>query len=316
VTYPTQQSSSVTCPDGSPGPCAGAQWILPNWQSNVCNTSHTTQTLWTPPDCGAPPGENVVFKDANLKRCILSALPGQPSEITIQTAAKLLTVSCPGRGITDLTGLEKFANLNSLDLTGNQITQFALNLPNLQSLKISDNALISLDVSGLSPTRQVRLEAANNQLTAVVGLSTAYLIMVDLSHNKLASFDLPQQAASLTYADLSYNNLTNVLNQVSQNLNGMSYLQYLDLSSNSIPTVGSVATIAGGGSPTLQSLFLACNPTFACSSLGLAGGANPATALPRSACADYNAQDQQWIIRSTPFCPTEVQARRSARGRN
>src|SRR5262249_20634454 len=156
--------ATITCPNGDVAVCSGSQWILQKWQTNLCSANHTTQTVWSPPDCGGTPGEYVVFKDANLKQCILAMLPGNPSEVTLQTAAAMLAVSCPARGIADLTGLEKFTNLTSLDLTANQITQFALALPQLQSLKISDNQLTTLDVSNLNSSGPVRLEAANNQL--------------------------------------------------------------------------------------------------------------------------------------------------------
>ncbi|MBC7800940.1 MAG: pentapeptide repeat-containing protein [Gemmatimonadaceae bacterium] len=302
VTYPVL-ATRTNCPNGEMAVCTGTQWILPQWQTNLCSRDRTTQTMWAPPDCGGAPGENVVFKDLNLKQCILNSLPGKPAEVAVTTAATLLSVSCPNRGIADLTGLEQFTNLTSLDLSANQLTQFALALPQLQSLKLSDNRLTSLDMKGLNSSSPVRLEAANNSLSAVIGLESINLVVVDLSYNQLTSFDLPAQAPSLTYADLSNNKLTNVLNSSSQNLDAMTPLAYLDLSGNSIPTVGSVAAIAGSSSPTLLSLFLACNPTFQCSSLGLTGGASPAQALMRSSCADYNPQNQSWIVLTNPQCP-------------
>src|SRR4051794_20812534 len=305
VIYPLPEAS-ITCPNGDVAACSGSQWILPRWQTNLCNTSHTTQTVWSPPDCGGTPGEYVVFKDANLKQCILATLPGNPTEVALKTAAAMLAVNCPGRAIADLTGLEKFTNLTSLDLTGNQIKQFALTLVQLQSLKLSDNQLTSLDVSNLNATGPVRLEAANNQLKSVEGLASINLVVLDLSHNLLTSFDLPEQYQSLTYADLSYNNLTNVLDQYNTDLSRMTLLNYLDLSGNSIPGIGSVASIANPPpprQPTLLSLFLACNPTFQCEALDLPGGANPPQALMRSECADYNTQSDQWIVLSNPQCP-------------
>jgi uncharacterized protein YjbI with pentapeptide repeats len=314
VTYPVP-ADSITCPNGDVAVCSGAQWILPQWQTNLCNANHTTQTVWSPPDCGGTPGQYVVFKDLNLKQCILATLPGNPTEVTLETAAAMLAVNCPGRSIADLTGLEKFTNLTSLDVTANQVKQFALRLPQLQSLKISDNQLTSLDVSNLNPNGPVRLEAANNQLKSVVGLASVNLVVLDLSHNLLTSFDLPEQYQSLTYADLSYNNLTNVLDQYNTDLSKMTLLNYLDLSGNSIPGIGSVASIANPPSPaqpTLLSLFLACNPTFQCEALNLPGGANPPQALMRSECADYNAQSGQWIVLTNPQCPV---SRRAMRGR-
>ena len=308
VTYPTM-SAAVSCPNGDVAACSGTQWVLPSWQTNLCTNDRTTRTMWAPPDCGGAPGENVVFKDPNLKQCILAGLPGQPTESSVKTAATLLAVSCPARGITDLAGLEQFTNLGSLDLTANKLTQFSLKLPQLQTLKLSDNQLTTLDVKDLNPDAPIRLDAANNQLATVLGLPNVNLAVADLSHNNLTQFDLPAQAQSLAYADLSYNKLTNVLNSTQQDLSSMTQLAYLDLSNNSLSTIGSVAAIAAPGSPTLQTLFLACDPTFQCKSLDLVGGSSPGPALLRSSCADYNTQSREWIVATTPQCPVGLMQR-------
>src|SRR3546814_5589201 len=86
--------------------------------------------MWSEPLCGGDPGEIVNFTDPELEKCILDGLGGNPppSDITVETAARQTSVSCPGRGITDLGGLEAFTALTSLDLTGNALTGFAISL--------------------------------------------------------------------------------------------------------------------------------------------------------------------------------------------
>jgi uncharacterized protein YjbI with pentapeptide repeats len=324
VTYPVL-TASVNCPSGDVASCAGNQWVINGenlkfvWQTDLCSTPPSMQTLWSPPDCSSPPGDVVNFKDPNLKQCILDALPGKPSDITLQTAAQMLAIDCPGKGITDLTGLEKFTSLTSLDLTANQLTQFNLPLTQLQSLKIADNLLTTLDLSSLPTTSPIRLDASNNQLQSIVNAGNLTFVVLDISHNQLTTFDLPVQTA-LAYADLSYNNLTNVLNPYQKDLSALTQLSYLDLSHNSIPTIGSAASIAepppppSTQQPPLQTLFLACNPTFACASLGLDG---QSAALQTSKCADYQTQTGQWILLTNPPpCPLGQQRlRRSAVGR-
>ena len=81
VTYPVL-SASVTCPNGDVASCAGNQWVIPQWQTNLCSADRSMRTVWSPPDCGGPPGDVVNFKDPNLKQCILDALPGKPADIT------------------------------------------------------------------------------------------------------------------------------------------------------------------------------------------------------------------------------------------
>ncbi|HEX4771532.1 MAG TPA: pentapeptide repeat-containing protein [Bryobacteraceae bacterium] len=308
VVYPVLQTA-IICPNGDVAACAGDQWVIPNWQTNLCTQDHTTQTVWSSPDCGGPVGPIVQFKDANLKQCILSALPGKPAEITLKTAQQIQSVSCPAKEISDLTGLEQFINLTSLDLTANRLTGFALPLTKLGDLKIGYNQLTSLDVSRLYDGGPIRVDASNNQLKTMVGTASVYFEVLDISHNQITTFDLPSQSY-LAWADLSYNNLTNVLNGNSNSLSALTSLQYLDLSHNSIPGIGSAAAIgepSGGKQPVLQSLFLGCNPTFRCSTLQLDG---QSMALQKSNCADYNPQNNQWIILTNPLCPAGLRHER------
>lgn len=292
-------NSAINCPNGDVAQCSGKQWQIPNWQTNLCSPDHTTRVVWTAPDCGTTPGDIVHFKDDNLQQCILEALPGKPMEVTVSTAAQIPQIDCAGRGITDLSGLEKFTHLTSLDLTANQLTQFAFDFPALETLKIADNQLTLLDLSKLPSL--IRLDATNNQLQSVAGLATVYLQVLDLSHNQLTAFDLPTQD-SLLYADLSYNKLITVLDEHNQDLRRQSSLSYLDLSYNSLTTLGSLQSIANSDTNpngALESLFLTCNPTFDCNSLTL-DGTYPA--LQKSQCADFNTQSNQWIIRQHPLC--------------
>jgi uncharacterized protein YjbI with pentapeptide repeats len=302
VSYPNLQTA-VNCPNGDVAACNANQWVIPNWQTNLCSPDRSTRTVWSPPNCGGPVGPVVQFKDPNLKQCILATLPGKPAEITIKTAQLFQSVSCPGRGIADLTGLEQFINLASLDLTGNQLTQFNLLLNKLGSLKIGYNQLTALDVSGLYGGGPIRLAASNNQLKTITGTASVYFEVLDISHNQFTTLDLPVQTA-LAFADLSYNNFTNVLDSSNNSLSALSSLQYLDLSHNSIPTIGSAASIGeptpGNQNPTLQTLFLACNATFQCASLGLDG---QSMALRSSNCADFNSQSGKWILLTNPTCP-------------
>src|SRR5258708_1895383 len=101
--------------------------------------------MWQQPPCGTSPADTVTFADQNLANCVLSALPGQPTSITVLTAAQQLQVNCPSKSIANLGGLENFTGLQVLDLTGNAITQFGLSFPNMQQLKISANQLTQLD---------------------------------------------------------------------------------------------------------------------------------------------------------------------------
>jgi len=313
VTFPVL-AAPVTCPDGSIGQCSGEHWRLaPNWQTRGCSVDQVPRQMWSKPNCGGSPGDIVVFKDANLKKCILSSLPGQ-TEVLVATAQQMAQVNCPGRGIVDLTGLEAFIALSKLDLSANQLSIFTLNFvaggkpapSKLQTLDVSGNRLTTLDLTG--HPKLLSLGAANNQLASISLNANAFLVVLDASHNKLTSFNLPIQS-TLTYVDLSYNSLTNVLNQFSSNLGALSALTYLDLSHNTLTTIGSITSIAWnqrtGAGGSLRSLFLACNASFRCGDLGVYDGTQfPAAST--SACSVYNTTSGKWTALSTPDCPPRL----------
>lgn len=298
VTYPTL-TSAVTCPNGDVAQCSTTQWMIPSWRSDLCSANHTTQTLWSKPDCGGTPGKMVKFNDPNLKACILATLPGKPSSIAMTTAATLQEISCPGLAINDLTGLQAFTGLTSLDLSSNQIAQFKLPLKQLQKLKLSDNQLNYLDVSNL--VNLVELDASHNQLQSILGLAAINPTVLDLSYNQLTNFDLPI-FSNLVLADLSHNALTSVLDVDNKNLNALSALSYLDLSNNSLTTLGDARGVVPAKG-ALSKLYLDCNPSFNCPSLQLDGRT---TALQSSRCAQFNTQSGQWIVQPTPSCSSAV----------
>ncbi|MFP5246874.1 MAG: pentapeptide repeat-containing protein, partial [Thermoanaerobaculia bacterium] len=137
VIFPVLQSP-MPCPNATVAKCKDAAWMIPNWRTTLCNRDRTEETVWRKPDCGTSPRDYVVFSDKKLESCILDSLPGKPAGITVATAGQITHVSCPGKGITSIGGLEKFTRLVSLDLTGNQLGTFDLSAPikTLQTLKI------------------------------------------------------------------------------------------------------------------------------------------------------------------------------------
>lgn len=310
VTFPVL-STPVTCPNGQPDTCRGDQWKLsPNWVTENCNVNRVPQTMWSKPNCDGKPGDIVVFKDQNLKSCILERLPGQ-TEVLVATAQQIAEVDCPGRGIADVSGLQAFISLTKLNLGDNKLPTFTLGFTasgqpvpsRLQSLDVSNNQLTTLDLS--AHPALVALSAQNNQLGSIMLNANTYLVVLDASHNRLKTFNLPIQN-SLSYVDLSYNVLTNVLNQFSSDLSGLTALSYLNLSHNTLTTIGSIKSIAlnqqTGSGGTLQSLFLACNPNFKCGDLEVYDGKKyPAAAT--SMCSTYDTGTGSWTPLAIPQCP-------------
>jgi len=310
VTFPVL-STPATCPNGETAECSGAQWQLsPNWTTANCNVERIPQVLWSKPNCGGKPGDIVVFKDPNLKTCILAGLPGQ-TQVLRATAQQIAEVNCPGRGIADIGGLEAFISLTKLDLSGNRLPTFTLQFSaggtpvksRLQSLHLSDNQLTTLDLS--THPALVSLDAANNQLGAITLNANTFLLVLDASHNQLKTFDLPVQTG-LSYVDLSHNLLTSILDQFSTDLSALTTLTYLNLAHNTLTTIGSIQSIVmnrrTGGGGALQSLFLGCNAGFRCGDLGVYDGKTyPAAAT--SLCSAYDTGTGTWTPLATPQCP-------------
>ncbi len=129
-------------------------------------------------------------------------------------------------GITDLTGIEDFTSLQTLDVSLNNLTSVNLSQNTaLTHLMIYLCNLSSLDVS--SNTALTHLECFSNNISSLnIGTNTA-LTYLDCSGNNLTSLNLNQNTA-LTYLDCNSNQLSSL--DVSQNTN----LTYLDSSENQI----------------------------------------------------------------------------------
>jgi Leucine-rich repeat (LRR) protein len=71
------------------------------------------------------------------------------SLISYPEAEAIISLNVSGRGITDITGIEAFVNLDTLDCSSNSLTSLDIsNNPALKGLYIQDNQIDSLDVSG------------------------------------------------------------------------------------------------------------------------------------------------------------------------
>ena len=121
--------------------------------------------------------------------------------------------SFSGWGITDLTGIEGFADLNDLRCNGNQLT--SLDLSNniaLTYLVCSWNQLTSLDLSNNIALTYLR--CGDNQLTSLDVSQFTALNWLDCGWNLLPSLDVSQNTA-LTNLNCWANQLTSL--DVTQN---------------------------------------------------------------------------------------------------
>ena len=118
----------------------------------------------------AAPDDPVTIPDANLRAVIESALGLSPGDtITEGAMAELTTLTASGKGVADLTGLEYATALESLDLSGNPITDISIltqtNFPNLKVLNITDTWVRDFSaIDGEYWIRTFNEDQSNNRL--------------------------------------------------------------------------------------------------------------------------------------------------------
>ena len=139
-----------------------------------------------------------------------------------------------GIGVSDLTGIEDFSSLTTLECANNQLTTLDVSQnPNLSILQCNDNQLTTLDVSQNS--NLTTLVCQYNQLTNlnINGLSS--LLDLNCEVNQLTSLDVSQNS-NLTYLGCQFNQLTTLIVNGANNLFDLycsdNQLTTLDLSNN------------------------------------------------------------------------------------
>ncbi len=110
-----------------------------------------------------------------------------PENLAAIENVKSLTVS--DKGLSDLSGIEYFINLISLDCKKNNLTSLDVsNLTKLTALTCNDNQLTKLDVSSL--TMLSNLNCQNNQLTKLDVSQNAALWDLRCSNNQLTELNV------------------------------------------------------------------------------------------------------------------------------
>ena len=131
-------------------------------------------------------GQTTMIPDANFEQRLISLGYDDVLDGTVLTAA-IDTVTQLGvgyYGISDLTGIEDFASLNSLYCDNNQITTLDLSQnTNLTILDCYENQLTTLDVSGNGFL--TNLNCRYNQLDTIDISNNTYLTYLDCSTNNI-----------------------------------------------------------------------------------------------------------------------------------
>jgi internalin A len=176
--------------------------------------------------------------DKNLEAALRAVLHEPQKELTDEHYNRVYVLDAVGKGIKDLTGLEKCKNLRSLRLTKNQISDVKplAGLIELQSLDLADNQIS--DVKPLAGLTNLQyLELSNNQISDVeplrglTGLNALYL-----SGNKISNIAPLEGLTKLWSLHLAKNGLQDI-----GPLTALSRLSTLGLNDNQIRTVAPLA---------------------------------------------------------------------------
>ncbi len=179
--------------------------------------------------------------DKNLEAAVRSVIfekKDTNAEITDDDLKKVYILEARGKGIKDLSGMEKCVNLLQLNLTKNEISDVAplKEIKNLQSLDLSNNKIV--DVTPLGNTTALQfLELSDNQITSVQPLSTlAKLSALYIAGNKIADVGPLAKLERLSSLDLARNQVVDL-----KPLTNVGSLSLLKLSGNQIADIEPLA---------------------------------------------------------------------------
>ena len=157
-------------------------------------------------------GQNVNIPDAIFKAYLVNNTAINTNgdyEIQVSEASVFNGgINCINMNISNLTGIEAFVSLTSLNCYDNQLTSIDVSNNNaLTNLLCYNNQLTSLDVS--SCTALTYLYCSWNQLTSLDVSSCTALTYLQCHYNNLTSLDV-SSCTALTYLACFNNNLTSI----------------------------------------------------------------------------------------------------------
>lgn len=167
------------------------------------------------------------FPDANFREIVSFSDVDKSNTLSATEIAAVKTLICYNKGIKDLTGIEHFTALTSLQCDYNKLTSLDISKNTaLTNLSCVNNQLTVLDVSRNADLKRLvcfsnklttldvgnntaleALHCGSNELTALDVSKNAVLKELTCANNKLASLDL-RKNMELAVLDCHYNGLT------------------------------------------------------------------------------------------------------------
>jgi hypothetical protein len=180
------------------------------------------------------------FPDKNLEMAVRSYIfdKKDPSkELTDEDLRKVFVLEAKGKGIKELTGLEKCTNLLQINLAKNEVAdlQPIKALTNVQSLDLSHNKIV--DIAPLEALTGLQfLELSHNQIASAAPLSKlTKLSALYIAGNKIADIAAVSELTRLSSLDLAKNEVSDI-SPVSK----LAGLMTLKLSDNKIEDISPI----------------------------------------------------------------------------
>lgn len=130
---------------------------------------------------------DLTVADPNLTTCIQTIARKKGW----RTAESVEALTCHGKKIKSLVGIEKFSNLKRLSLHKNQIVQADVSaLKKLEHLNLARNQLANLKVQDLPQLKQMFV--FGNKLTTLTLKNLPQLALIKANSNQLTSFNYTQ----------------------------------------------------------------------------------------------------------------------------
>jgi plastocyanin len=164
----------------------------------------------------------------------------------------LMYLDVSNQNISDLTGIEDFTVLSTLNCSQNQLTSLDLSFSTaLTDLNCGHNQLTNLDVS--NNTALIDLYLNNNQITALDISNNTSLAELGCWDNQLTSLDLSNNIA-LYGINCSYNQLTYL------NISSITLLHHFDCMSNQLTSLD----VSNNTNTASFDLYCRLNPYLLC----------------------------------------------------
>lgn len=159
--------------------------------------------------CGGPEGIKISeenFPDAKFREYLLARNYGEDKVITDEELLNVTSIDVEEYGISDLSGIEIFVNLNELDCDDNQLSSLDLTpFKKLESLSCHHNKLTELNLK--ENIALTNLECSDNKIEKLDLANNVNLTYIDCNDNQISSLNITACSA-LKYLFCSNNSLT------------------------------------------------------------------------------------------------------------